>query len=141
LQQAKTKPLKRFIDATFGFKIRCREVTKVHLYTHTHTATHQNKYTKSHNLTLAMQYCGSSRIQALVLTEGAAVFAASHPDIALCGVYVNSPLIWGVHVGTASPFTCFEDMRGESLCPRLLELRSFEEDGFICAYIEELTSP
>lgn len=50
---------------------------------------------------------------AIVLTEGAAVFAASHPDIALCGVYVNSPLIWGVHVGAESPFTCLEDLKGK----------------------------
>lgn len=45
---------------------------------------------------------------ALLLTEGAVVYAAEHPDIALCGVYVNSPLVWGVHVGSQS--SSFQDL-------------------------------
>lgn len=50
---------------------------------------------------------------ALVLTEGAIAHIANGGDARLMGTYVDSPLIWGVHVGASSPFESVDDLCGQ----------------------------
>ena len=50
---------------------------------------------------------------ALLLTEGAVKYCLEKKDVLLCGVYVSSPLLWGVHVGSGSSFNNLKDIASE----------------------------
>lgn len=49
---------------------------------------------------------------ALLLTEGAVKFIAENPSYKIIKFYVNSPLLWGVHVPKKSKATNPEDLKG-----------------------------
>ncbi len=49
---------------------------------------------------------------AVLLTEGVAAHIAAGGDAAILGTYVDSPLIWGVHILDDSPFTSVDDLQG-----------------------------
>ena len=48
---------------------------------------------------------------ALLLTEGAIVHALKDIRVKLYGIYVRSPLVWGIHVGSSSSMQKLEDMK------------------------------
>jgi len=52
---------------------------------------------------------------ALVLTEGAVADALNHDRNRLCGVWVASPLVWGIHVAHGSTLRRIGDMRGKRI--------------------------
>ncbi|MFU8805907.1 MAG: substrate-binding domain-containing protein [Bradymonadaceae bacterium] len=50
---------------------------------------------------------------AVLLMEGVVAHIARGGDAAILGTYVDSPLIWGVHVHADSPFASIDDLRGK----------------------------
>ena len=50
---------------------------------------------------------------ALLLTEGAVLDILSGSDNRLVSVYVNSPLVWGIHVATSSRIQSVDDIQGK----------------------------
>lgn len=50
---------------------------------------------------------------ALLLTEGAVLDIVSGSDNRLVSVYVNSPLVWGIHVATSSRIQSVDDIQGK----------------------------
>ena len=50
---------------------------------------------------------------ALVLTEGACADIMKGGDHKIVGVYVQSPLCWGVHVSAASKFQTRQDLKNQ----------------------------
>ncbi len=52
---------------------------------------------------------------ALVLTEGAVADVLNHDRNRLCGVWVASPLVWGIHVAHGSKLRRIGDMRGRRI--------------------------
>ena len=50
---------------------------------------------------------------ALVLTEGAAAYLARGGQAVVPGLWVASPLVWGIHTGAASPYHTLADLRGK----------------------------
>lgn len=52
---------------------------------------------------------------ALVLTEGAIADALNHDRNRLCGVWVASPLVWGIHVARSSAVRRIGEMRGKRI--------------------------
>ena len=51
---------------------------------------------------------------AVLLTEGVVAHIAAGGDAAILGTYVDSPLVWGVHVHDDSPFTTVDDLQGRT---------------------------
>lgn len=48
---------------------------------------------------------------AMLLTEGAIVHALKDSKVKLYGIYVKSPLVWGIHVGAQSKMQTLSDMK------------------------------
>ncbi|MBA2665024.1 MAG: ABC transporter substrate-binding protein [Bradymonadaceae bacterium] len=67
---------------------------------------------------------------AVLLTEGVVAHIARGGDAAIVGTFVDSPLIWGVHVHADSPHTTLEDLRARPFA--ISRLRS---GSHIMAYV------
>ena len=51
---------------------------------------------------------------AVLLTEGVVAHIAKGGDAAILGTYVDSPLIWGIHVHQDAPFQSVDDLQGQT---------------------------
>mmetsp|Transcript_19903 Transcript_19903/g.25817 ORF Transcript_19903/g.25817 Transcript_19903/m.25817 type:complete len:298 (+) Transcript_19903:205-1098(+) len=69
---------------------------------------------------------------ALLLTEGAVVHATKDSSVKILGVYVDSPLVWGVHVGKeSSSFTDLSMLKGKSI----FAISRFGSGSHLMAYV------
>lgn len=68
---------------------------------------------------------------ALLLTEGAIAYLNKGGDAQIVGTYVQSPLLWGVHVHAGSPFEQVADLEGQ-----VFGISRYQSGSHLMAYVQ-----